>query len=1094
MKNNFINTFLFKKRRLLQNIMKTILFLCFTTVFSFTHISVNAQDAKIKITENKTVSVSEIFELIQLQANYRFVYSDELIDKAPKVALNKGIILASELLRRGLSPIGCTYEFTKNKTVIVKKSSKELSIVKQQITIAGVINDIDGEVLPGASILEKGTLNGVLSNFDGDFSIKVANNQAILVISFLGYLQQEIKLNGKTSIKVVLEEDTKILDEVVVIGYGTILKKNITGAVGKVNAALIKDLPALSFQDKLAGKLAGVNILQTTGTPGGNVSIKIRGTSSISASNEPLIVIDGFPLSDGHSSASTQGARPGSSTRQENPQNSLSSINPNDIESVEILKDAAAAAAIYGSRGGNGVILITTKKGIEGKPSFIFNVSSGLQKVTKTYDMMDAYEFAEQNYISRRNGGTLGNYKDEWLPYLNDEPGLTNTNWQDALYREAFMENYDLSVRGGSKNIKYYVSGNHVNQDGVIIGTGYKRYALRTKLDANLSKKVRFGVNVSPSLVISDLVPTENPYFVDGVVNLALLSLPTESIYNADGSYNYTQNTASGSGPFVNPIAIANLVDDQLIHTRFLTGTYLEIDFLKDVTFRTQLGADFNNWNRKYYRPSTLPIRNTLGPSNPSARNFSTQTYNWITENTLTFDKTFNNSHHVNGLLGFTAQKDRRERNQIYGTDFPNDLVQTLNKAETTTARSDISEWSLISYLSRVMYDFEGKYLITASFRADGSSRFGDNTKWGYFPSISAGWRVSDMDFFKSETVNDFKLRVSYGETGNFQIPNYAHIALLGSSEYVFDDTKTSGAAPSTSPNADLTWERNKAINLGLDLSLFNNKLVFNADYYRSTTKDLLINLPVPASSGFSSSFQNIGEIENKGFEFSATNNMTVGDFKIVTNANIATNKNKVLSTGRSDEPIISSGGVSRTHITQVGEPVGSYYGLNVLGVFTTQEQLDTNPHEADAALGDFMFEDINNDAVINADDRTITGSYFPDYTFGISSTVSYKGLDFNIAVQGKQNFQVLHLAQRYLGSLQTFSNYRADIYNNAYISPSNPGNGQVYRPNSSPTNSNDAISSYHIEDASYVRIQNITLGYSFNKNFLKKNWKYTAI
>jgi TonB-linked SusC/RagA family outer membrane protein len=961
------------------------------------------------------------------------------------------------------------------------------NIYAQKTLVKGTVVSSNGILLLGASVLEKGTNNGVEADFDGNFSITVSDKNGILKITYLGYTTKEVTIQNKSFLKIVLQEDTASLDEIVVVGYGSLNKKNVTGSVGKVTASELENFPDVSFQNKLAGKLAGVSVLQTTGTPGGNVSIRIRGTGSISAGNDPLIVVDGFPISDGHNSASTQGSRPGSSTRQENPQNALSTINPNDIESIEVLKDAAAAA-IYGSRGANGVILITTKKGADGKPSFSFNASAGLQEVTTTYDMMDAYEFAEQNYVARRNGGTLAGYRPEWLPYLNDEPGLVNTDWQDALYREAFMENYDLSVKGGSKNLKYYVSGNFANQDGIILGSGYKRYALRAKLDANLSDNVRLGVNVSPSLTISDLVPTENPYFVDGVVNLALLSIPTESIYNADGSFNFNQNTASGSGPFVNPIAIANLVEDELKQTRFLLGTYLEIDFLKDFTFRTQLGADFSSWNRAYYRPSSLPVRGTLGPSVPTARNFSTQSYNWITENTITFDKTFKEKHHVNALVGFTAQKDRRERNSVFGTNFPDDRVQTLNAAGLiTSARSDVSEWSLLSYLSRVTYDFEGKYLITASIRTDGASRFGSNTKWGYFPSVSAGWRVSDMNFFKSKTINDLKLRASYGETGNFGIPNYGAIALLGDADYVLNDAQVNGAAPSTAPNEDLTWEKNSAINLGLDLSLFNSKLVFNADYYISTTKGLLFNLPVPGSSGFSNSLQNIGEIENKGLELSVTNNMTIGDFKIVTNANIATNRNKVLSTGRNNAPIISNGGVSGTHITKVGEPVGSYYGLNVLGVFTTQEQLDSKPHEADAALGDFIFEDLNNDGFINANDRTITGSFFPDYIFGLNSTISYKGLDFNIAVQGKQNFEVLHLAQRYLGSLQTFSNYRADIYNNAYISPSNPGNGEVYRPNSSPTNSNDAISSYHVEDASYVRIQNITLGYSFEKQALKR-------
>jgi TonB-linked SusC/RagA family outer membrane protein len=458
-----------------------------------------------------------------------------------------------------------------------------------------------------------------------------------------------------------------------------------------------------------------------------------------------------------------------------------------------------------------------------------------------------------------------------------------------------------------------------------------------------------------------------------------------------------------------------------------------------------------------------------------------------VLENTLTYNKTFNEKHNLNVLVGHTAQKNLFEKNGIVGTNFPNDLVQTLNAAtEITGWTQRVEEWSLISYLSRVSYDFDGKYLLSASFRRDGASRFGSNTKWGNFPSVSAGWRISDMDFFKSDVINDFKLRASYGQTGNFSIPNYGAIPLLGQSNYVFDDALANGIAPSTSPNADLSWEKNSSYNYGIDLSFFNNGLVINSDYYISTTKDLLIQLPVPASSGFNSSLQNIGEIENRGFELGVTHNLNSGDFKMTTNANISTVKNEVLSLGGLGQ-IISDGGVTSTHITQVGQPVGSYYGFNVLGVYTSQEQLDTFPHQSDAALGDFIFEDVNDDGVINGDDRKILGDFFPDYTFGFTSQLAYKNFDFSFTIEGKQNFEILHLSQRYLGSLQTFSNYRADVFENAYISPENPGNGQVYRPNASPTNNNDAISSYHIEDGSYVRIQNVTLGYSFGDEVLQK-------
>jgi TonB-linked SusC/RagA family outer membrane protein len=1068
-------------------IMRLSSLLILLAVFSSTA-SVYSQATKLTL-KMENARIADVFDAIEQQSEFYFFYNRDNFNDEREVSVDFKNKRVEEILQEIFEKENVAYEILdRNILIKIPKTSTSISqnSVQQQPAVSGTVTDESGEPLPGVTVVVKGTTQGTVSNADGEFSLSNIPEDATLQFSFVGMKPQEVEVGNQSSIDVTMVVDAIGIEEVVAVGYGSLNRKNLTGSISKITSNFIEDLPDINFQNKLAGKLAGVNVSQTTGTPGGNVSISIRGTGSISAGNDPLIVIDGFPISDGQNTSSVQGSRPGNGPRQENPQNSLSTLNPNDIQSVEVLKDAAAAA-IYGSRGSNGVILITTKKGAEGKPIFSFNTSWGSQHVSKMYDMMDAYEFAKQNFISRKNGGSLSGYLQEWYPYLNGQPELTSTDWQDALFRTAFMENYNLSVRGGNNSTRYYVSGNYANQDGIILGSGYKRFGLRVNLDIDLNERLKFGINMSPSLILNDLVPSENPYFVDGVVNLALLSIPTEPIYNEDGSYNFNQNTATGSGPFVNPIALANGIDDELKQTRFIIGTHLEYEILKNLKFRTHLGLDFNNWNRAYYRPSWIPVRGTEAPSNPTARNFSTQEYNWIVENTLTYDKLYNEKHHLNVLVGYTAQKDLRERNGLYATDFPNDFVHTLNAGEITSGFSAISEWSLLSYLSRASYDYQGKYLVSASIRRDGSSRFGKNTKWGYFPSISAGWRISDEKFFKSKIINDLKLRASYGKTGNFSISNYGAIALLEGADYILNDKKVNGIAPATSPNADLSWEKNSVYNFGLDLGLFQDKLSLNADYYISQTKDLLLNLPVPGSSGFSNSLQNIGKIENKGLELSVTNYASIGKVKIVTTANIATNKNKVLSTGRNNAPIIANGGIESTHISKVGEPLGSYYGYNVLGVYITQKQLDKFPHHADAELGDFIFEDINNDGVINSDDRTILGDFFPDYTFGFTSQLSFKNIDFSIGIQGKQNFEVLHLAQRYLGSLQTFSNYRADIFENSYISAGNPGNGKVYRPNSSPTNDNDALSSYHIEDGSYVRIQNITVGYSFSKSVLRK-------
>lgn len=967
-----------------------------------------------------------------------------------------------------------------------------MSVFAQETTVSGVVTSSDKLPLPGANVIVKGTKGGTQTDFNGKFSIKISNNQSVLVVSYTGHKTKEIPVNGKTTFSIVLEEDASTLKEVVVIGYGSIKPKNTTGAVAKINSSLLELIPENSFQSRLAGKLAGVDIQQTSGAPGGNVSIRIRGVGSINGGNNPLIVIDGFIMSTDQSNASTQGSRPGSGSNIfENPQNPLSALNPNDIESVTVLKDAAAAS-IYGARGANGVMLITTKKGLEGKPIFSFDSSWGLQNVSKQYDMMDAYEFVEENYIARANAGTLAGFPSKWLPYLNDEPGLVNTNWQEELFRAAPMVNYDFSVKGGTKTGKYYISGNYANQEGIIIGSGMKRFAFRTNIDSQINDKIKIGVNFAPSLTINDLVPSDNPYFVDGVVNLALLSTPTESVYNPDGSFNYNQNTAGYVGPFVNPIAIATLYKDQLKQIRVLLGTFIEIDIFKNFKFKTQLNGEFANWNRAIYRPSALEVRNVAGPSNPIARNYGTQKYNWLIENTLTYDKTFNEKHKVTALVGYTAQKELTDRNGLTATDYANDFVETINTNSNTitSAFTQVTEYSNVGLLARVMYDYDGKYLLSASVRRDGSSRFGKDTKYANFPAVSAGWRLSDEKFFKVDFINDLKFRASYGERGNDQIGNYSGITRLGASNYVFDNDVVNGLAPNTSSNSRLTWEKNVEQNYGLDLALFKNKLVVTADYFNSKTEKLLFDIPVPGSTGTpgGSSLQNIGSVGNKGFELGLTSNLTFGNLKITTNANFTTIKNEILKFGLSDAPQILSGALANTYIAQIGQPLSSYYGYNVLGVFTTQDQLDNSAkYYLGSFIGDFRFEDVNNDGIINAQDRKILGNPFPDYTFGFSTQLGYNNIDFNIGIQGKLNYEVFHLSQRYLGNMETFSNYRADSFANAYISPENPGNGQVYRPNGNPTGGNQEISSYHIEDGSFIRIQNITLGYSLTSDLLKK-------
>lgn len=1043
-------------------------------------VSVTVSDAPVK----------QVFESIQEQSDFVFLYGTKVKKMKQRLSLQLKDVSVAEVLEAVSKQTKLSFKQVNDNISVAPWNGKSITQAPRiDMIISGTITDgKSGDPLAGASVAVKEFPSyGAITDSQGKFRFSAPNESKTLVVSFVSYETRQVPIRGQESFNIILEPEASLLDEVVVIGYGTSSRKNLTGSVGKLTGQDINNQPNTGFEQNIIGKIPGVNIQQTTGTPGGNVSIRIRGTGSISAGNEPLIVIDGFPVSDSNNSATAQGSRPSNATRRENPQNALSTLNPNDIESIEVLKDASAAA-IYGSRGANGVILITTKRGKQGKAQFGFNSYFGVQRITNTYDMMDAYEFAEQHYLARLNAGTTSGFVDEYVPYLNDVPGLPTTDWQDALFRDALIQSHDLSARGGSENLNYYVSGGYFNQEGIILGSGFERFSLRANLQGRLSEKVRISLNLNPSFTQNDLVPAENPYFVDGVVNLALLAIPTDPVYNEDGSFNFNQNTAAGSGPFVNPIALAVGVEDELNQFRLLGNLKVDAELYEGLTFSSSIGTDFNSFKRHYYRPSWIPVRGAEGPSDPNARNFGTNITNWISESTMNYDFSLGD-HGFSTLVGFSMQKERMDRNGIFANNFPNDLVTTLNAGTITSAFSQVQEWSLLSYFSRVTYDYDGKYLVNLSLRRDGSSRFGADTKYGLFPAVSVGWRVSDENFFpRNAFVNDLKFRFSIGQTGNFSIPNYGAVALLGQGNYVFNNQLVNGLAAATSPNADLGWEKTTMTNFGLDLSVMDSRFSLTADYFISNTEDLLINLPVPGSSGFSSSLQNIGEVRNQGIELGINGEVDLGPVKWSFNANIATAQNEVISLGQLNEPIISDGGVNNTHITQVGSPLGSYFGYRVLGVFQNQAEVDSRPSLADAQPGDFIFDDVNGDGVINADDRTIIGDFFPDYTFGFSSQFEYNNFDFSFLIQGAQGFEVFHLAQRYLGSLQTFSNYRADIFRNTFFSTDDPGNGEVYRPNASPTNDNDAISSYHVEDGSYIRFRTITLGHTLmNGNKLGK-------
>jgi TonB-linked SusC/RagA family outer membrane protein len=608
-------------------------------------------------------------------------------------------------------------------------------------------------------------------------------------------------------------------------------------------------------------------------------------------------------------------------------------------------------------------------------------------------------------------------------------------------------------------------------------------------MDMNYNR-LKVGLNLNPTVTQHDLVNSEGPWFDEGVVALALAISPIWPVYNQDGSYNFGANAwGFAMTDFVNPVALANELDDNMQHLRFLGNTYAEYSILKNLSYRLSLGADINNFRRDFYRPSTVESVGRKGASIPSGSSNTRFTTNWLVENLLNYNTSFG-KHSIAAIAGFSSQKETFFRNEITANNFPNDLVQTLNAGQVATGTSFAEAWSLLSGLARVQYNYKDKYYFSAAMRADGSSRFGENNKWGYFPSVSAGWRISGEPFLAdNKLLSNLKLRASYGQTGNYQIPNYGSVGLLSFDDYVLGGNNiASGLAPSSPSNPDLSWEKTNSINFGLDFGLWKDALYLELDYYVSNTTDLLLNVPIPQTSGFTTELRNIGEVENRGFEASLTLQNRKGALGWSISGNFSTNQNEVISLADNVPEIIVAGGVGTAQwVTRPGLPIGSYYNPVYDGVFNNQAEIDASPRVANARPGDLKFVDVDGDGKIDfAKDRTVQGNYMPDYIFGASLNLDFKGFDFACAFQGVQGHEIMHLLRRYNYNQEGNMNLMRGALNR-WVSESQPGDGQTNRTNRLQTGSNGQTSNWHLEDGSFTRIRNIALGYSFPRKMLER-------
>ena len=942
-------------------------------------------------------------------------------------------------------------------------------------TIRGTVTSAeDGKPLPGVSIVAKGTSRGTVTDAEGRYTLTVTDDVTTLVFSSVGYARRELAIGGRAVLDVTLTPDENSLNEVVVVGYGTQRRRDLTGSIASVSEKEIKAVAVSSFDQSLQGRVAGVQVTNTSGRPGGGVSVRVRGANSISGGNEPLYVIDGFPI------INDIAANDGGGVRGEfNPPNSaLSALNPDDIVSIDVLKDASATA-IYGTRGANGVVIITTKRGKAGRSQVDVSMYTGVQTLQRKLDLLQTPDYVAFENEARANATPV-------QPPLFPNPSnvTTNTDWQDELFRAAPISNVNLSLSGGTERTRYAVSGNYFNQQGIIENSSFKRGSLRVNLDQRISNRLNVGVNLTAAFSVNNGANTDahgggqdgNGLTLFGV----LKTPPAERPYTADGQINRTSQITVD--PFNNPLLGAFGFTDRTYTTNTLANAFLDFQIIDGLTLRLSGGGNLLNTKRNNYVDRNPNAGGALGGEASISSVFSPQ---WLTENTLTYSRTLG-KHSVTVLGGFTAQRYLNERVFAGARNFGSDIPEYNNLLLGTTllpSRSFTTDWSLASFLGRVNYAFADRYFLTATVRADGSSRFGNDVKWGTFPSVSAAWRVSEEAFLKVNNVlSDLKFRASYGVTGNQEIGTYQSLATYSAVTYPIGDAYNVGLVPTRVPNPNLSWERTAQTDVGLDVAALRDRLRLTADYFYKKTSDLLLEAPVPYTTGYATSLQNLGEVENRGFELGLNTVNLGGAFRWETSINLAHTRNRVLSLGGVNEIIYNIDRDAGAGILRVGYPIGSFYGYRYIGNIQTGDNVSQL-----AILGSFnkpgdplFFNADASNLVINANDRVILGQGLPTLVYGMTNTFSFKGLELSVFVNGVSGNTIYGQPVRHATSL--INGNQLALVRDRWT-PTNPSNS-IPRANFAGGGA-DLISSRWIVDGAFWRLRNVTLAYNLPAKLL---------
>lgn len=1030
----------------------------------------------------KQITLQEVFRQIRKQTGYNVLWDVDILKNAQPVAIQVTDATVEEVLKKSFSNQPFTYTIRQHTIVITRMPAPTVAT----IPIKGRVTDTDGNPLPGVAVRLKDSQIGTATQTDGSFTLNVPDAGGVLIFRYLGYTPKEVAINGQTTFNVQLEQTSSQLTEVVV-AYGKQSSREIVGSVAKLSAIDIKDQPTGTFAERLQGKLPGVQVAQTTGRPGQGMDVRIRGAASFTSNVRPLVVVDGQPILG-------------------NPDN-INNINPDEIESFTVLKDASSTA-LYGSRAANGVIIITTKRGKSGATQINFNSYYGTASLMRELipPVMNATQLA--TYMK-------GFYEDKikyegytgGIPavYQNPEQYGEGTDWFSVLTRNAPVQNYSLSINAGNDKAAYSIVGGYFNQQGILKNTGYKRFSLRVNGDFNIGKRVKVGVGVAPSLQLEHNNRQGVGFNVDGqrAIFASASMMPTMgSPYNPDGSLALGISGFTNQFVWANPLRQLLEVKDDANRLRVLANVFAEIKLTDHLTFRTSGNTDVGNMTRNRFIPSTsiggfnaLPIENPP-PGNNTAMGESVvnNDYSWLNENTLNYQQQFGKDHSLNVLAGFTVQRSTGFASDLVGRDFPDNSVTYLSAATRfTTNTSSFNAWTVASFLGRVNYSFKDRYFLQATLRRDGSSRFGDQNKWGTFPSIGASWIVSDESFVKGmSALSLLKLRATYGLTGMAEIDNYATTAAISNANYSFSGNLAPGKAQSSLGNQKLGWERNRQFDAGFDLGLFDNRVNFSYDYYNKLTTGLLFVLPVPQSSGFTTVQDNLGDISQWGHEFIISTKNLVGKLKWNTDFNISFNRNLVKRIGLNNISFADKPTTTLSEFTDyrtlVGKPIGQFYGYVFDGIFKNQAEADAGPKYYGTGTttlsqaGTVRFKDLNGDGKITfPDDQTVIGDPNPTFIFGLSNTFQYGNFDLSIAISGTYGNKLKNGMQESTYNLDGVFNGPPELLGR-WRSETDPGNGKVARTLANTTAAYRTDNTLFIYNASHLTINNITLGYMLRK------------